>query len=528
MSAGVMPMLVPMHGPSSPRARDLAFVRQFIVGPHPVEVRPDWRTLRTGRLVLTHCPTLPVRRITDARGRSWTLIGIAIQTNSDGVEPLAELADSCDVEATSSAWAGRWLLIGNDSVITDAAATLSCFYRSVKDAAWLSSSVELLRRLVPCLAPPTERLRHTQGIDWYPPPSTGIEHISRLLPSQRLVLEDNGQMTLRHRPLLLTRGTETSVTPLSEIADRLQGGLRFAQAIDAHPWLGLSGGLDSRLVLAASVASGLRPVTFTLEIDGMSQADRSLPPQLAETLGLEHVWIPAAPVNADRLHVFDEHTGRHLDDVDRVFFATGQLSHIPAGALVLGGGIFELGRCYYHSKLPARMPPTAEAVAAAVVDALGGGTHQQAGALEAWARWITGEGKEARIDWRDRLYWEQRAAGWVGSVEQGLDIAGFQRIHIANCRALIGVTLEIDASRRRIGAHQLELIAMLEPRLARFPVNPPDSRRPQFARRIARELQFLRSEGGLRPYVRSRAAAYRVRRDVHQRLEQTAQRDEGG
>jgi hypothetical protein len=71
------------------------------------------------------------------------------------------------------------------------------------------------------------------------------------------------------------------------------------------------------------------------------------------------------------------------DDLDRECVGFGQWELIPREALVLGGNVFELGRCYYHTRQPEAPQESFE-----------------------WLRQNPSD-----VDWRDRLYVEQRIAG---------------------------------------------------------------------------------------------------------------------
>ena len=75
----------------------------------------------------------------------------------------------------------------------------------------------------------------------------------------------------------------------------------------------------------------------------------------------------------------------------------------------------------------------------------------EAGVRE-WARWV--EAGPEPMDWRDRLYLEQRIAGWLSSAVQGVDITGRCEVHLANNTAFISGMLAMPASERVGGAHQ--------------------------------------------------------------------------
>ena len=90
--------------------------------------------------------------------------------------------------------------------------------------------------------------------------------------------------------------------------------------------LPLTGGHDSRTLLATAVAAGVHVEAYTLELERIASADRDLPPRLAAAVGVPHRYIrPARPPDPRRLALWDEHTAGHAVDADRELFAKGQL-----------------------------------------------------------------------------------------------------------------------------------------------------------------------------------------------------------
>ena len=136
---------------------------------------------------------------------------------------------------------------------------------------------------------------------------------------------------------------------------------------------------------------------------------------------------------------------------------------IPNDALSLGGNVWEVGRCYYHEKFAPELPPDSSE----------------------WSAWLRATPSEL-LDWRDRFYVEQRLAGWLSSIEQGIDLTGRERLHVANCADLFSLLLSLPEPTRRSGRHQLELVRMLAPELARFPVNASETVLGRLAGRFVR------------------------------------------
>jgi hypothetical protein len=431
--------------------------RQFVIGPAVLEPDRTWRhSALSPDLVLSHCETLPVRS-----DHSALELGIRVGRG------------------------GRFVTIKDDVLTLDPTGTLGCFFRSVDGKVWASSSPSLLRTIEPVLPlpPPEERPKWRSEREWFPPPHAGIRGISRLLPSQRLNLVT---ADLTPRRLLPSIPSITYNEALDAIEQILRETIRALASSFEQLWLPLTSGGDSRLLLAACAAEGVEAVSFTFdrEPSKMDDGDRILPAKLAASAGFEHRLIPMQAYDANAVAIFDEHTAFHSDDMDRVFVGFRQWELVPREALVLGGNVLELGRCYYR-------------------------THQPAAPQE-WFEWL--EQAPSELDWRDRLYLEQRIAGWLSSFEQGVDATRRQRVQVANNGDLLALLLSLPEGLRRDGVHQRDLTRRLHPPLAQFPVNPVFGLHSRVQARVARERSLLLYHGGVRAYVRSRAS--RIRRQL--------------
>jgi hypothetical protein len=262
--------------------------------------------------------------------------------------------------------------------------------------------------------------------------------------------------------------------------------------------LPLTGGHDSRTLLAAAVATGVAVEAYTLEHPAISSADRDLPPQLAHAVGVPHRYIRmGASVDIGRLKLWDDHTAGMAVDADREVFAAGQLDEIAEFDFDLGD-FYEVGRGYYDHVLPAEGD-----IAATILREL---PSPRAGDVREWVAWI--QAHPAALDWRDRLYLEQRLGGWLAAIDQGLDLAGVSKVHLASCTSFIADGLSLPRAMRRAGVPHDELIRRMAPRLAEFPVNPPGPLSERIRHRVSRELMEMRT--GPR-YVQRRVRRLRTR-----------------
>ncbi len=122
-----------------------------------------------------------------------------------------------------------------------------------------------------------------------------------------------------------------------------------------------------------------------------------------------------------------------------------------------------------------------------------------------WVEWMA-RTEPTALDWRDRLYLEQRIAGWLSSTEHALDLTSYERPYIANSHLYMATVLTLPESIRRSSQHHVDLIRRMAPQLLRFPFNPSDDRSSP-----SRWLRNEWHEFASRPKKR-RYAAYVARR----------------
>jgi hypothetical protein len=497
--------------------------RQFVLGPRPLLAGDGWVSEQIApSLHLSRCGDLPATSVTDARGVPWRLLGTALQSDPEAAEPREQLAlhaAGSPLDAYAS-WCGRWILIGDAEVHLDAGGLIGCYYRTIDDGGraelWASSSPAILASLGGGRGrlEQAPKLHPGKGMEWYPLPRSGFDGVDKLLPTQILRLSANVHPRVMPRPPLVdVAGTESYSDLVAALQRNLTTALRRLAEGEEAVWLPLTSGLDSRLVLAAASYVELPLKTFTQTYPLMSRADRSLPPLLAKEAGYEHRRLSPARGSRSRRRLFDAHTGRHCADGDRWFFAHGQWEMIPAPAMILRGGVFELGRCYFHRKFPDRRTEDLLGLLAAGFhfDEFHPSSRAHHEGIAEWVEWVARTPRRG-LDWRDRLYLEQRIAGWVSTIEQALDLTSYNRVYLANSHEYLSTMLAIPEARRCRGQHHLDLIQRMAPELLRFPFNPPDD-----SLRLSRKLRDEWRELAARPQKRQYVAYVATRGAGHAR-----------
>src|SRR5215208_5126239 len=332
--------------------------RQFVLGPRSCSPMPGWTTTYVPHAgYLSHCPELTVASAKDADGQVWHLLGLAVQTEAGRPDPVDEIrtATRGTIQDLYQTWAGRWALIGAGELHMDASGLLGCFYTlrpsgGTAEELWVSSSAALLVDVSGVDGTPVRNLSFGEGIDWFPPPRSRFESIRRLIPSQILVLAHGDVIPRRLFPEL--PGTFVYDSTLDSLREYLTTALRRASAISGDLWLSLTAGYDSRLLLAAARYAGVSVKTYTQVYPGISQADLTLPPELARAVGVTHSFYSEGTFREEFATMFDEHTAGHSVEMDRRFISHGQFDWCQTGSLMLRGHGFEVGKCKYRKEFP--------------------------------------------------------------------------------------------------------------------------------------------------------------------------------
>ena len=320
------------------------------------------------------------------------------------------------------------------------------------------------------------RLVHERRMSWFPPPLSRFEGLRRLLPSQSLDLA-TGELIPRALMPEIALGADPEAA-MERVAAQLSTALARlsarAEAEGEPVWLGLTAGKDSRAVLALAARAGAQVRPHTRLTPRMSVADRVLPPALARAAGYAHEVHRDRPLEGSREALLEAHAAGAVSVGDAWPFLSGARDALTG--VLIGGHVFEVatGVALYR-RLPAEEPAPADGVRT-VLDLLWEppGSDATAG-VAAWFDWAR-RTPVAHLDWRDRLYLEQRHGGWFADKEQVFDMQDVARVPLLNCAATTALMLGLDRAFRASGGPQRALVALAAPALARFPVNPPDRR----------------------------------------------------
>jgi hypothetical protein len=497
----------------------VAYQKQFVLGPLPVSVRADWRTIRIADgLVLSRCPKLRIERLQSKDGAPYWLVGIAVRAD----EPMSAIAegfplwDSAEIENWSGFWAGRWFLISPQRCWQDHTGCFGIFHRRVGTGFWISNSAALLGDHLPG-APSAARLPwhivDNKGIDWIPLPFSTREGIYRLL-TLRTIEPQTGRIT----PLRFAAPPLDAGGDVQAIACALKTIMtNWAQAGFRERFIALTAGIDTRSILAAAIAAKIDFETFTTWFPITKERDLRLPPRIAARVGVPYALrrLPAidARETEARMAAITEHmdgTGWHRATMYIAGHAYDLLT--DQGQTVAHGNVMAgEARGYYWAKFSnagREAPPTDPDH---ILDSFTFRSSWRPEPRELWRRafraWIESLQDPLPLaqDWRDRFYLEQRAGGWNATTQAFWDMLDGTAFYPGNCLWMTHLFLRFSPGKRKQGVPQREAIHLLAPELLEFPTNPKpipirlrETVRDLLGPRIVRVLKSLASTSRLR------------------------------
>ncbi|MEQ9371500.1 MAG: hypothetical protein RIG63_21100 [Coleofasciculus chthonoplastes F3-SA18-01] len=450
--------------------------RQFVIGSEPFYADNTWCCHQlSSSLWVSHCPDLRVGWTQDLEGVKWGVLGLAIESIQEKLDPLKEIAKTNTTKVTNiySSWSGRWVLFGNNQIHPDASSLLGCFYGIRDGKIWVSSSPVLLAKILfPARKPLVDSrvLTYEVGISWFTPPHSRFSGIQRLLPSQII---DFKEQKIKPRSLMPPIDTSRNHT---EILDLVKSALitiiKKLQEVSQEIWLGLTAGYDSRLMLVLSRAAEVEIKPFTRIATRTSIADLVLPPELARKCGYDHVFMQVGKRDTQRQRLVVEHSGGHISEGDAEPFIKGVRQGMTG--ISFGGHGFAIASGF--AKLPT-LPPTfdnPEIGAKQIAQLFQESANSTATAgLQEWLTWVE-KYPQKNLDWRDRFYLEQRQAGWLSSKEQVYDLGQLERFPILNCAYIYSILLSVKKEQRIGSFVQEDLIGQVMPELLEYPFNPDD------------------------------------------------------
>jgi hypothetical protein len=204
--------------------------------------------------------------------------------------------------------------------------------------------------------------------------------------------------------------------------------------------LPLTGGYDSRVLFACTLAGGLPVETFANDFPDTPYHDLSIPRRLARVTGTRFTVVQAAPSDAG----LEAMLRRNMADMvwDPGLHHAATYRRFGEVHTTLWGQIAEIARCFYY---PDGVHPASPDAAAIAERAGYGGNPLAVGEIE---RWLGALEDTPGLALLDRYYWEHRLGNWASLLATAFDTVT-EVVQPFNCRELLVTALGVDVEFRR-------------------------------------------------------------------------------
>ena len=457
--------------------------RQFFIADFPFQ-RDDFKhiELKCGKIISYH-KDLKVQIAGDN-----VLIGYAYR-----VDKVAEI-DIASVKYTDRRnISGRFVLITDNLMYMDACGTLGLCYGFDKALhICVSSSLHLMKEALNCELISNYKVSYGDGhgiLDYYPIPYTPLDGIWKLLPSQYidlsnsriLQLDDYFSRRYKDKPLewLQNRFTDEFVTLLKNIE----------REFGTEIWLPLTAGVDSRTILALLLKSGVQFSAYTSLRDNTKPNDRKIPLRLCKKIKVPHFYFDERGHSVkEREKIFDVHSSGFIVGTERKQYLTGVDVPIERKAIVLWGTVWA-GYIKPYQKIFLQNEDAESCLEQ--INAVSGGILDRSNihrlSLHTWLTNVFNH-PIPDIDWRERMYIEQRNGAWVSGAMQAIDLFDSVRVAPVNSQELLEILLSADVAPGDKG-FQKKIISDCCLKIGKMPYGGEHKR---IVRRIARKIVRLR------------------------------------
>jgi hypothetical protein len=223
---------------------------------------------------------------------------------------------------------------GDIQIYTDPAAMMGVYY----NAHSFASTVSLLKPLQPdelftCF---------DSENDWFLGDITPYKGIKFLLANHFISIRDRNPVRFWPREpfnkICWSKGISQTASYLQEVIEHLVAGYQVVSSI--------TGGKDSRLVMAAAKRCYSDIEFFTLRGSGVSKDDVSIVSELMKCINVSHLYLDIKPVHEDDLDAYDYISGGLAIGARREIISS--MNCFKGKNLIhLNGNLGAIGKCYY-------------------------------------------------------------------------------------------------------------------------------------------------------------------------------------
>lgn len=351
-------------------------------------------------------------------------------------------------------WCGRYVLIIDECIYTDAVGLLQVFYSKK----YVTSSISVLCKIDHRNIKKT-KLIYGLAPDFIPGNITAYSDVYRLLPSE---IYNFCSKKIIMRKLLPDGIPEYSEEHLKRFVDAFSSSLNNMKKhfCGSDVWLALTGGKDSRTTMALLEYAGIPYKTFTLEHKNISEGDIDIPKVLAKKVNKCNLYVRKKnKINKILKEQYNEHTAYMAVDQGRNFYSRNQynelLNYSPK-ILILRSGIWECAvEYYFNGKRDKKLTISDLEQVFPIINL----NSDFKNALIKWKCNIEKDVLNRELTVDERLYWEIRAADWLAAGESAFDMMdNIDSIQPANSRALIAMMLAFPENERINKLHEEKII----------------------------------------------------------------------
>ena len=461
--------------------------RQFIIMDQPYN-REDFKgiVLHSG-MILSYHEDLHIQIKEDT-----LLLGLAFSSETENItleNPLKERFH----------WSGRWILIHDDKLYLDPCGTLGVFWGYCGDKFVCSSSLNLMKSVLETEWIADYQIQYNDGLpymDYYPIPFTPYRGIQKMYPTQYLDLLNHSFHS--ENELWYKQYSECSIEDLFTIlCEKLLCIFKnISNMYGENIWIPLTAGVDSRCCVSLAQKAGIRFGTYTAIRDNIDGWDKKAPLLISKKLGIKHFYMNDMAVNnADRERMYDNHCGGKVSvGTDRTQFIANNDVPNAKDSIVLWGTAWELyGRNFWGvlntcqnnaERLEEWNQYSGEAIYKSNI---------HTSSLKEWLSYVE-ENEMATMDWRQRMYYEQRIGSWLSTAYQAIDLFDSDRISPVNCYDIFGILMNLvdktfPDGERSDKRYQTRIIEDFTPEISDIPYEKNKSYVYRIIRKITRMLK---------------------------------------
>ena len=402
------------------------------------------------------------------------LLGYAWQVDPNRKSPKEELQElSChskisheDVFEIEKTWCGRYLLIVDEWIYTDACGFLGVFF----DDCIATSSLNVLctlegRELI------FPDISHRRMPDFVPGIRTPYSDVFRLLPSQLLNYTTKETCI---RPLLIDKAPEynTEEERIKDFVHHFVYSIQnFSKLFPNHQiWLAVTAGRDSRATLACFEKAQVNFKTFTLWHNNISQPDCIIPQRLAKAIHRPYQFIKRdeSQFSQKCYEDYKIHTTGMAVDADWQMYAYNQfqaLQEAQRKIVIVRNGVWEIASDYYR----ALFGDKCNDLTTLYPDSLSNKFFYNS-TMEWKENIVEKDRKNSQMSFIDRIYWDLREGCWLSSIEHSFDMMDdIISIQIANSRLIISLLYGFSQQDRIRKNHEEKIAASICPEFSKIP-----------------------------------------------------------